>query len=220
MGLLELIERGTLTGDAVAIIGLAIEHGASAFVAAGPAGAGKSTLANALLALLPTDAQVYVTAGARDRLDLGPVDAPTFLLINELSCHMSIYLCGRAAQRAFGLLQSGVRMLGTLHAMTAAEAVDVMCDEADITRSDLSTPFVFAVVSARWHGERIERHVTELGFLPPVGDVELLLRREGTAMQPVSAGLEALATWAGLTAAELASEIARRSEQLAGLDAR
>ena len=111
--LADLIEQATLTRDMVALLAWTLAHGASLFVAAGPQGAGKSTVANALLELVPDDANAYVTSGARDPIELPPSDAPTYLLINELSAHMSVYLSGPAVPRAFGLLKTGVRMIGT-----------------------------------------------------------------------------------------------------------
>src|SRR5260370_36366559 len=94
----DVVDRGTLTPEAAATLWWAIEHGASVFVAAGPPGAGKSILATALLEFLPENAQVYVTSGAWDPLELPPVaDGPIYLLINELSYHMPVYLSGAAA---------------------------------------------------------------------------------------------------------------------------
>ena len=65
--LADLIDRGTLTRELAAVVAWTIAHGASVFVAAGPQGAGKSTVANALLELVPQDANVYVTSGPWDR---------------------------------------------------------------------------------------------------------------------------------------------------------
>ena len=104
-----------------------------------PAGAGKSTVANALLEFLPRTHTLYVTAGGWDgwRCQPRPV---CYLLVNELSGHMPVYLYGRAAQRAFALLENGTRMLGTLHARSASEAVRVMCYEAEIARARSAYP--------------------------------------------------------------------------------
>src|SRR5260370_22573997 len=164
--LADLIERGTLTPEVVAILAWTIAHGASVFAAAGPQGAGKSTVANALLELLPEDAQVYVTSGPRDRLELpSSISSPTYLLVNELNAHMSVYLSGSAVQRAFALLKQGVRMFGTLHARTAAEAASVLYVESNPRPAEVNTPFVFVVLAAHWRGLEIVRRVVELAFL-------------------------------------------------------
>jgi type IV secretory pathway ATPase VirB11/archaellum biosynthesis ATPase len=196
----QLIENGTLSSTAAATLGWALAHGASLFVAGGPPGAGKSTLATALLEYLPREAHLYVTSGAWDRMQVPAVDdGPVYLLINELSYHMPMYLSGRAAQAAFELLASGVRMIGTLHARSAREAVEVMCDEADVDRSMLSAGFVIAVIEAGWKNGRVERRVAEIGFLPPAGEVVTL-----------PDGVAALAAWSGVARAQIEAEIAAR----------
>jgi hypothetical protein len=210
----DLIARSTLTPQLAALLWWTMQRGASVFVAAGPPGAGKSTVANALLEFLPEDAQLYVTSGAWDRMAIPPAEGPVYLLINELSPHMPVYLSGSAATLAFGLLGSGVRMLGTLHARSASEAVRVMCYEADVELDALSTPFVFAVIAAHWEGQQIVRRVIELGFLPPAGDLITLTRAapDGPSLEPGS--LRTLADWSGEAAADIESQIARRASRL------
>lgn len=200
----ELIRRGTLTQQAAATLWFALDRGASLFTAAGPPGAGKSTVANALLEFLPEDAQMYVTAGIWDRLNVPRVTSgkPIYLLVNELSCHMHVYLCGDAAHAAFGLLESGVRMIGTLHAQSADECLHVMRDEAGIEPADLRTPFVFAVLSARRCTDHIIRRIVETGFLAPGGRV-----------QPLDA--KSLAQWSRESQDGVESEIALRAAQFA-----
>jgi type IV secretory pathway ATPase VirB11/archaellum biosynthesis ATPase len=212
LSLADLVEQGTLTRELVAILSWTIARGASVFAAAGPQGAGKSTVANALLELLPDDAQVYVTAGPRDRIELAPRDAPTYLLINELSAHMSVYLSGPALQRAFGLLQTGVRMVGTLHARTAAEAAAVLCSEAEMPCAELNTAFVFVVIAASWRGQDVVRRVVELGFLSPAGELTPLTHRAARNSPTLdAAGLHALAAWSGVAATEIASDLEHRA---------
>lgn len=97
LSLADLIELGTLSREAAATVGWTLRRGASLFVAAGPPGAGKSTLANALLELLPETATAYVMCGAWDRADVVKSDPATYLLINELSWHMPVYVSGPAA---------------------------------------------------------------------------------------------------------------------------
>jgi hypothetical protein len=209
----ELIHNGTLTAEGAAIAAWTIEHGSSVFVAAGPSGAGKSTLATALLEFLPETAALYVTSGARDRIDVPDIDAPLYVLINELSYHMPVYLSGRAAQRAFSLLAQGARIVGTLHARSASEAVHVMCAEADVPRSALTTGFLIAVVVAGWSGGKIVRHVAELGFLPPSGEIQTLANLGLNGPHLVRGGLECLATWTGLPLEEIELEIFARAAQ-------
>ena len=285
----ELIANGTLSPLGAATLGWAIQHGVSVFVAAGPPGAGKSTLATALLTFLPPDAQVYVTAGPWDRLALpaphaarapagaaaspdhtpttcapnpsagepsgprspGPPPlapastgpgappqpdplptpraaaptppelAPVYLLVNELSYHLPVYLSGPAAQRAFLHLADGVRMLGTLHARRTSEAVRVMCAEADLDPSELATAFVIAIVAAGWRGPRIERRLVELGFVAPGGHTSLLatLRSPTDHLTLEPRGLAALATWAGLSPASVEAAITNHAAQLAAAPA-
>jgi len=208
--LAELIERGTLTSEMTAILAWTMARGASVFVAAGPQCAGKSTLANALLELLPDDAQVYVTSGPRDRLDLPSIASPTYLLVNELSAHMSVYLSGPAVKRAFALLQAGVRMFGTLHARTATEAVSVLCAEAELPTEQLHSAFVFAVVVANWQGQDIVRRVVELAFLSPAGELTPLTQPRAVQPPPIDpASLPALAAWSGIPVAEIESDLER-----------
>ena len=73
-----------------------------------------------------------------------------------------------------------VRMLGTLHARSASEAVRVMCCEAGIARAQIGVPFVFAVISA-WVGREIVRRVVELGFLASDGELTSLTTFESTS---------------------------------------
>jgi len=161
--LAQLVASGTLSAEAAALLRFGLSRGASLFVAAGPQGAGKSTLATALLECLPDDALGYVTTGPRDALSL-PRDAggPLYLLINELSPHMWLYLSGAAAQRAFALLGEGVRMVGTVHATSVAEALEAICWEAQVEPSAVVSPMLIAVVG--W------RRVVEVGLLTPVTD--------------------------------------------------
>jgi type IV secretory pathway ATPase VirB11/archaellum biosynthesis ATPase len=213
LSVVDLIRNGTLTAEWAASAAWAIEHGASVVVAAGPSGAGKSTLATALLEFLPESAALYVTSGARDRLDVPEIDAPVYLLINELSYHMPVYLSGPAAQLAFSLLAQGVRIVGTLHARSAREAVQVMCAEADIPRSALATGFLIAVVVAGRSGGRIVRQVTELGFLPPSGEIQTLANLGPNGPHLQRAGLECLATWSSVPLERIELEIAARAAQ-------
>jgi hypothetical protein len=168
------------------------------WVVAGPQGAGKTTLATACLTFLPSNARLYVTAGPRDRLELpAGDDGPIYLLVNELSWHLPFYLSGPAARRAFELMRDGVRVVGTLHARSTAEALEVMCEEGGVSRSQIAeaarrTPMLVLVLAARRTSNGIERRVVELGWLAAIGaDVEV--------RRLVPPGFDALRAWIGDT---------------------
>ena len=165
----QLVQNGTLNQETAELLQFGVEHGASLFVAAGPQGAGKSTLATALLEFLPEQARVYVTSGPWDPIEVMPAEGPLYLLINELSWHMPLYLHGPAAQRAFELLREGARMVGTVHARSVAEAVDAICAEAQVERAQLCAPMLVAIITPSWtqHGS-VERRVSEVALLDPV----------------------------------------------------
>jgi hypothetical protein len=142
------------------------------------------------------------------------------LLINELSAHLPVYLYGEAAHHAFDLLRTGARMLGTLHARSAAEALRVMCFESKVPRAEIEAPFVFAVVSAGWRGREIIRRVVELGFLAPDGGLTGLLVRPADEQRFLPEGTQALGKWSGYSTTSVECEILERASKLNASSAR
>src|SRR5919204_945220 len=81
LSLVDLVANGTIPARPAALLWWAMERGASLVTAGGPSGAGKTTLANALLAFLPAGAPPFPVAGAPDRLQLPAPDGPPHLLV-------------------------------------------------------------------------------------------------------------------------------------------
>jgi type IV secretory pathway ATPase VirB11/archaellum biosynthesis ATPase len=222
--MVDLIANGTVPPAEAAALWWAVERGASVVVAAGPRLAGKTTLAGALFPFLPENARVYVTAGPRDPLALPEGEGPIYLLVNELSNHTPYYLAGPAAQRAFQLLGPRVRLIGTLHAESTDEAVEVMRYESDIPYEAVARIDLVLVLRARRAAAGVERRLVEIGLLRPDAArprVSLVAGwypgREELALRPAPEGLAALAAWAGLPADQAEREVGARAALLTSL---
>ncbi len=202
--MVDLIANGTVPAEVAGALWWAMEHGASAMSAAGPRLAGKTTLATALLSFLPDEARLYIVRGPYDPVDAPLDDGPLYLLVNELSDHTPWYVWGPAARRAFALLGQGTRLVGTLHADSAAEAVAVMRDETGAPAEVIGRITLVLVLRARWAGAAIERRLVEVSLLRP-GDGRVTVvpvaapgadGRLGLVSPP--GGVAALAAWAGV----------------------
>lgn len=218
LSIADLIANGTITAQGAALLWWSLEQGASVFVAAGPQGAGKTTLATALFSFLPADARAYVTAGPRDPLAIPTGPEPVYLLINELSNHLPFYLYGPAATRAFALLRDGVRAIGALHARSAAEAVAVMHAQAGVPYADIARVTLIVVLHLRRGARGLERRVTEIGRLEATGtgvrvvDVALWdMEADRLVLAPPPGGIATLAAWAAVPVAAAERGIDRRT---------
>jgi hypothetical protein len=172
LSITQILRSGTLSTRYAAILGLAIERGASMVLAADPPGAGKTTLLTALLAFARPDASVYFTRGWGETFDLPPPDGdpPTFIMINEISDHLPVYSWGPYVQRAFELMADGYAMLSTLHADTVEGVIEQLTDECDVPASQIGhLAFVVPIyVGYGAEGRRIRR-VSEIAVLEPLG---------------------------------------------------
>ena len=222
MSVVELMANGTIPADSLAAVWWALERGASVFVVAGPSGIGKTTLAGALLTFLPENARIYVTSGPGDPIEVEPAEAPTYLLINELSQHTHFYLSGEGARRAFARLDEGVRILGALHARSASDAVQVMHQEADASAEQIGKITLVVVLSGLQDGQEYLRRVAEIGLLSTDGPAIQIGGIAAWDLEAQELKLEAqafahLAEWAGTTVDLARTEIAERAHLLVDL---
>jgi hypothetical protein len=243
LSLVDLVANGTIPARPAALLWWAMERGASLVTAGGPSGAGKTTLANALLAFLPAGARVYAVAGADDRLELPAHGGRTYLLICELSDHpRPYYIAGEPARRVFALQRDGLGLVGTLHADSVAEALDVLAGEVGLAPEHVAGVDLIAV--SRVENEAavvqpgrfrrisrdavVDRRIVEIGLVGPgpdgrPGHAELASWNEAAGtleMADAPAGVAALARRLGVPLARAEAEIAARADALAGLVAR
>ena len=243
LSLVDLVANQTIPAEAAALLWWAVERGASLVTAGGPSGAGKTTLANALLAFLPERARVYAVAGAADPLELPAHDGRTYVLVCELSDHpRPFYIAGEPARRVFALLRDGPGLVGTLHADSVAEALDVLAGEVGLAPEHVARVDLIAVSRVeneaaflrpgRFRGiprdAVVARRIVEIGLVAPGADgrpghVELASWREASGrleLADAPAGVAALAGRLGVRLAQAAAEIAARADVLSDLAAR
>lgn len=219
--MVDLIAADTISPEAAGALWWAVERGASVLVAAGPQGAGKTTTASALFSFLPDNARAYVTSGPADELDLPTGESPVYLLINELSNHVPIYLFGPAARRAFALLRDGVRMIGTLHADSALEAIAVLERGLGIPPADIALVDLVIVLRVRRGIAGPERRIVEVSLVEDEADGPQITtvatwdsRADALTILPAPAGTAALAAWAGVPASVAEREVEDRTRFL------
>lgn len=218
LSMVELIANGTVPAEVAGALWWAMEHGASAFSAAGPRLAGKTTLATALLSFLPDEARLYVVSGPYDPVDAPLADGPLYLLVNELSDHTPWYVWGPAARRVFALVGQGARVIGTLHADSAAEAVTVIRVETGAPAEVIGQVTLVLVQRARWTGTGIERRLVAVSLLRPAANRVAIapVTVPGADGRPTLApdGASMLAAWAGVDPRVAHAEIEARAEFL------
>ncbi len=227
LSITQIMRAGTMTPRVAALLTLAVEHARSLILAADPPGAGKTTILTALFAFARPDASVYFTRGWGETFRLPPVedDAPTFLLINEISDHLPVYSWGPYVQRAFELAAEGYPLLSTMHADTVEGVIDQLVAECDVPEG-LVGHLAFAVplhIGLGPGGQRVRR-VSEVAVLAPLGGS--YERCTVARWEPADDRFDVLSTPAqinaaarrlGLTDDEFMDEFARRELFLAKL---
>ncbi|MEP7082003.1 MAG: hypothetical protein ABI841_03390, partial [Chloroflexota bacterium] len=88
-----------------------------------------------------------------------------YLLINEMSDHLPIYVWGRAARRVLMLAGKGWGMGGTMHADSLPEALDTFRTELGATDADLAGMTIYLQFSAYFTPTGMYRRVEEAWHL-------------------------------------------------------
>lgn len=239
--MVDLVLNETIPVTPAAMLWWALEQGASLLTAGGPSGAGKSTLANACLSFLPEGARAYAVTGADDPMRLPSDGGPVYLLVNELSNHgRPAYIAGSAARRALARVRDGHRLIGTLHADSVDEAIDVLGGQVGLTREEIALVDLIAIVRveglitspfqrpsrAELSAPSVRRRIVEISLLVPdpeheVRNIPLTTwnRNSGRLEIDEPSGFAALAQWAGIPTSKEQAAISQRAEILAHLAA-
>ncbi|MEO6577880.1 MAG: hypothetical protein ABIO99_03150 [Candidatus Limnocylindria bacterium] len=249
MSAVELIATPTIDARLMATLWAVVSRRRSVMLSSEAPQAGKTTALSALVDFLPDDTTGIFVRGWSEEYDwLDEISTGTgYLLINEMSDHLPIYVWGRAARGALILAGKGWGMGATMHADSLPEALGALRGQLGASDADLAGMTIYLQYSAYDTPAGVYRRIEEAwhlrldgdGALAPVrlgaiaGDRSpsltgaqrlptppMLPDDGGRATRPFehdSAAYAVLATSLGIGADELESELSARSSFLEGL---
>ncbi|MEO8639642.1 MAG: hypothetical protein ABI458_06990, partial [Chloroflexota bacterium] len=249
MSAVEIVGSGSLDARLMATLWAVTSRRGSVMLASEAPMAGKTTTLSALVDFLPPGTVGVFLRGWRGDFDwtheIGPERG--YLLVNEMSDHLPIYVWGRNARAALELTGRGYGMGATMHADSLDEAIDLLRDQLGAADADLGGLSIYLQYSAYRTPAGMYRRVEEAwhlrlddgGTLSPVrlaaldgGRSPSLTGAQRDPEPPMLAGdggrssrllvhdAEAYAVLAaslGLGPDELEAELAARSEYLTAL---
>jgi hypothetical protein len=226
LSIVEVIDRGSMPPRLAALFWLGVERGSSLLIVAEPPLAGKTAILTALLGFARPGATAYFTRGMGETFDLPARNKshPTYILVNEISDHLSVYTWGRYARRAFELLNEGYSLATTMHADSVAEALGILERDLTIPRRHIANLTFVAALRMTHSGGRTLRRLTEVVFLRPGGPPgeELQMcriadwnaRDDSFRVMDSAEAVAGVAAWAGLAEKDFLNELERREEFL------
>jgi hypothetical protein len=249
MSAVELIGTPTIDSRLMATLWAVVSRRRSVMLSSEAPQAGKTTMLSALVDFLPPDTTGIFVRGWWEEYDwLDEVPTGTgYLLINEMSDHLPIYVWGRAARGALMLAGKGWGVGATMHADSLPEALDSLRTTLGATDADLAGLTIYLQYSAYHTPGGMYRRIEEAwhlrldtdGILAPVrlgaiaGDRSpsltgaqhlpsppMLAGDGGRSARPFvhdPAAYAILAGSLGLTPADLEAELAARSAFLESL---
>jgi len=128
LSIMQIIRAGSTDTDTMAVLWAMLSRRASIIVAAEPPMAGKTTTLTALLDLMPPDTRrVYLRGHYEDFSFAEEADAAsTYVLANEMSDHLAVYLWGSRIYKTFELLSKGFAVGSTMHAETVDDVIAIL----------------------------------------------------------------------------------------------
>ena len=168
MSAVELIGTPTIDGRLMATLWAVVSRRRSVMLSSEAPQAGKThTALSALVDFLPDDTTGIFVRGWWEEYDwLDEIPAGTgYLLINEMSDHLPIYVWGRAARGALILAGKGWGMGATMHADSLPEALEPMRTDLGATDADLAGLTIYLQYSAYQTPAGMYRRIEEAWHL-------------------------------------------------------
>jgi hypothetical protein len=249
MSAVEIVGSGSLDARLMATLWAVTKRRRGVMLASEAPRAGKTTTLSALVDFLPPGTVGVFLRGWRGDFDWTDEIGPDrgYLLVNEMSDHLPIYVWGRNARGALELAGRGYGIGATMHADSLDEALALLRDQLGATHADLAGLTIYLQYSAYLTPAGMYRRVEEAwhlrlderGALAPIRLAALEGRRSpsltGAQRDPEPpllasdggrssralvhdrAAYAVLAASLGLGADALEAELAARSDYLAAL---
>lgn len=232
LSLAQLISLRSIDAETAALIWLLLERGAS-FTIAGPTdpkpGVGKTTVLNALLQYLPSQAKLAYTSGIyEDFAFTGLPDsdpATTYVLCNEISDHQPFYMWGRVARQYLMLPSQGYHIGTTVHADTIDDVIYMFHHELRLSTEAIRCLGLVVNIGLVGQEPAVQRRWLSVHFLRPGVDLRrpgaiipiplsLWNEHDDTFVHAEQSSLDELAEWASMPQQEFASALKQRFDCL------
>ncbi len=168
LSIVELLDAGSFDARTAATLWLLIEARASIIVAAGPSAAGKTTTLSALADFLPPAVERRYLRGGNETFGWRATADParTYLLCNEISPHLPVYLWGIQVGQLFTAAEAGFGFGATMHADTAEEVLAILTGRPlVIAQRALARLDLVLTLAVDYRDRRPRRRLDALTFL-------------------------------------------------------
>ena len=163
----EIVASGSLDARLMATLWAVVARRRGVMLASEAPQAGKTTTLSALVDFLPDETVgVFLRGWAQDSSwtdEIGPERG--YLLVNEMSDHLPIYVWGPNARAALRLAGAGYGLGATMHADSLEEALACLRDELRATDADLAGLTLYLQYSSYHTPSGMYRRVEEAWHL-------------------------------------------------------
>lgn len=232
LSLARLVSLGSVDAETAALVWLLLECSAS-FIIAGPTdpkpGVGKTTVFNALLQCVPSEAKLAYTAGIYEDFAFTRMPqcdpSSTYVLCNEISDHQPFYMWGRKARQYLLLASQRYHIGTTVHADTIDDVLYLFHHELRLSSEAIRCLGLIVHIGLVGQDPAVQRRWISVHFLMPTIDprrsnatVPMLLsqwhEQDDSFVHTDQTGLDRLATWASMTRETFIASLSQRIDCL------